>query len=597
MGPNGREALRAVYLASPLKFSSTLHAFTRGHPRFFIDPWEKDPCAFHRHKWNRVRQRKKGSYFYYNGPLAGVKLEGWPEPGLLGAVALVQAASRAQSERLQDTEFWQQVCERAVKLRDVIAVGDLAVILDALVTANYRHTHLLKTLTRELIDDVDKLSLVEAAAVASAYAFFNCYSEPLLKALVQHVLQLLSGLPLNGNHGGGTSYADPQSLSVFMKALASLNFHDAALMQAIAAKVSADISKTTFASLADVLTAFTDLQEPFEPGTPDFSSSVALLVPGSRLSALCPGFLALAKLGLASSLPREALVAEILAGLKAAPAPGPQRNNLAIGRLPAFGHEPVPAAFVAAAPTAADRAPVSAGYDFQASPESDVGDWAVQDPARQQEVEDDLRSQGRIPRFYNVLSRRLVGPRVPSFATFDPTTLYNRNIRGTRVAQAMEALNILWRGQDGELRLPTSPPSEASTSGASASSGALVKRQPNPELELLEVAGPLLRNAVQGLTARQLASCSELVALQAKGGGSAYKSQELLNALVLESVRKLSNFKVPDLRRLHAAASSLDPPSAVLERARWRRFPRALRKELRKSSGNAVPQDVTETES
>lgn len=161
--------------------------------------------------------------------MGGVKTPGWPEPSLLGARALVETAARAQVAKLEEYEFWHQVAERAVKLRDVVSVGDLAAILDALLTANHRHLLLMKTLAREIIDDVDKLSFMEAAVVANAYSHFKCVSPGLLSALCQHTSRLLKGEAYPSarrNEHFGLEHADAQSIAVLCKALASLKHKD-----------------------------------------------------------------------------------------------------------------------------------------------------------------------------------------------------------------------------------------------------------------------------------------------------------------------------------------------------------------------------------
>eukprot|EP00434_Breviolum_minutum_P020744 symbB.v1.2.018297.t1/scaffold1381.1/size245675/14 len=239
-------AYRAVYLASPLKFCTTLHAFTRVVPKYYINPWEKDPWAWQHHKFRRSRERKRGQFgawFYVQGAASGLSAGSaaggrsavpagsipteWPEPGLLGIRALVDVAQKAQVERLEDFHFWEQVAERTVKLRDVMDVGDLAVILDALLTANHRHTHLMKTLSRELIDDADKLSLVEAAVILNAFAHFNCESRGLLDAFAQHITRLLTGqryTVIDDPERYGSAAADPQTLAVLCKAFATLKY-------------------------------------------------------------------------------------------------------------------------------------------------------------------------------------------------------------------------------------------------------------------------------------------------------------------------------------------------------------------------------------
>ncbi|CAK9100309.1 Uncharacterized protein SCF082_LOCUS46951 [Durusdinium trenchii] len=88
----------------------------------------------------------------------------------------------------------------------------------------------------ELIDDVDKLSLVEAAVILNAYAQFNCESKLMLKAFAEHVVRLLSGQSYTSTEPDeryGSQAADPQTLAVLSKAVATLKYQDAEMMRAV----------------------------------------------------------------------------------------------------------------------------------------------------------------------------------------------------------------------------------------------------------------------------------------------------------------------------------------------------------------------------
>ncbi|CAJ1416828.1 unnamed protein product [Effrenium voratum] len=333
-----RAAFRAVYLASPLKFCTTLHAFAPVLPRYFINAWEKDPWKWQHHKYRRSRERNRGKWFYGSGPLGGVQLPGWPEPGLLGARGLVEVAQKGQVERLEDQTFWHQVAERAVTLRDVMAVGDLAVILDTLLTANHRHTHLMKTLSRELIDDVDKLSLVEAAVILNAYAHFNCESRLMLKSFAEHIARLLQERPyttVDADERFGSEAAHPQTLAVLCKAFASLKYQDSEMLRAVNEALVDRIQDANFNSVADILAAFAELEAPFEAPV-EFWVTLANKVGGTPMRFLSPTLRALDRLQVSEPGLSEALGNEVLARLQEVAVPQVPPAAPPLRRLPAL---------------------------------------------------------------------------------------------------------------------------------------------------------------------------------------------------------------------------------------------------------------------
>lgn len=555
--------------------------------------------------------------------MGGVKTPDWPEPSLLGGRALVETAARAQVAKLEEYEFWHQVAERAVKLRDVISVGDLAAILDALLTANHRHLLLMKTLAREIIDDVDKLSFMEAAVIANAYSHFKCVSTDLLSALCQHTSRLLKGeayISARRNEHFGLERADPQSIAVLCKALASLKHKDPVAMQALNHAFVAHAATASLTATAEVLRAFVDLQLPFE-ANPDFWATVRSKVPGSRMSSLCPTMFSLGHLKVSEPQLLQAVMTEVTTGLRSAP-----RTNLSsstgkllnLPRFPPFAHpRALPKALRAVEKLAAS--PISQSQTAPSMPtfaesNQDIVEFNQVLPSSsfaiagldEAPVEEDLvegeQHFFRKRRWYNSVTRKLDSlsddsiPKVPYYVPFNAEDCFARNARGARVAQALEGLNSLCnRGPSGILELPLpssyslSSPSTA-TPGASSqemsakqlSSSASVPTtqtsMSHSELEFLDEAGPVLCGAVQGLSAQQLLSCTELFSAAKSAGGD---TAETVQVLLRESVRKLSNLTQDELRRLYAASHSAGVSDAYLERARKRRFPKALRKELR----------------
>ncbi|CAE7576450.1 unnamed protein product [Symbiodinium sp. KB8] len=523
-------AYRAVYLASPLKFCTTLHSFSRVVPRYYINAWEKNPYKWQHHKYHRVRQRQRGKWCYLGGPMSGVQIPGWPEPSLLSPRALVDTAQRAQVERLEDKVFWQQVAERTVQLRDIMDVGDLAVIVDTLLTANHRHTHLMKTISRELIEDVDKLSLVETAVILNAYAHFNCVSEFMLKAFAEHVARLLLEQPyttLEDAERYGAAAADPQTLAVLCKAFASLRYKDSEMLKAVNSVLLQRIEDSAFGSVAEVLTAFAELDEPFEAPI-EFWMALASKVPGSQMRFLCPTLRAAQRLEVAEPALFEALGQEVVAGLQGLRVSAPLEDAMSTP-MPAFAEPQLvtqlsgkeqrtePASVPAEDLGSLENVDTDVDDNFQVVPV----DAVIEDGIVEEDIQDD--ENRAVPKrrrrwWYNAVTRKLDStssglPEVPYFAPWNPDECFRRNQRGARVAQALEGLDSLQRAVASSTRSPSSP-----SSGPSAPEDAPAKPV---DVELLENALPLLSGSLQGLSPAQLALCAERFA-DAPGRGTTY---------------------------------------------------------------------------
>ncbi|CAK0875453.1 unnamed protein product [Prorocentrum cordatum] len=596
MSGRGRAAYRAIYLSSTTKFCTTLHAFgAQVAPRYHIAPWQKDPWAVQKHKWRVAKARRQGRWALAPSPLAGVRSPDWPDPALLGEAELAQVAARAQAEKLQDFEFWQQLAEKTFKLRDVMSAGDLATILDALLTADHRHLLLMKTLARELVDDADKLQMVEVAAVANAYARFSCLSEPLVEALSARATELMQAHLRDPD-----PEFDPQSVAVLARPRGGGGGGQGA-------GGPSQVDAFTFAALSELIVCFAAQGRALTPA-PGFWEAAAAKAPGSRMASLCPALRALPVQQAPSSALRDALVAEILAGLQDVPlAPAAEPLGAALGlwgapagaapRAPAFAHEPPPPQLM---PDVARRGQGRSQPPPPAIAAGGGGRHAVEDWGEVAVIEEPLeppativeatasaaeqpaagprrREALRRARWYRAANRGPARAARPEYAAFDPSEALARGRRGGLVADAVAGLGGLWRQDGGAPRAPPAP------------GGGTAGRSPAElELELVAAAAPVLRSSSQGLSAEQLVDCCEVYAQLAEReapGGGVGAHAEVVRDLLQEAVRKLSNFSPDGLRRLHAAAlqaGSLDP---YLDWARQRRFPKALRQELRAGGG------------
>mmetsp|Transcript_115306 Transcript_115306/g.182112 ORF Transcript_115306/g.182112 Transcript_115306/m.182112 type:complete len:629 (+) Transcript_115306:149-2035(+) len=596
----GRDAYRAVYLAAPLKFSTTLHAFARKIPRHFIKPWEKDPQAAERHKWHNARMRKRGKWATVKGPLVPLAAEGFPEPALVGAGGLPALALRAQSENVQSADFWHQLAERTRSVRDLLSVADIADILDSLVSADARHTDLMTLLVRELLDDIEKMTIMEAAAVANAYAHFNCWSEPLFAALSSHVSLLL---PLTIKHEGTLRTTEFRNLAVLLKAFSQLDYRCTELLRIVAPSLGQISENVEFTDAAQLLGAFASLAESSEiESIPDsFWETIASKVPGSRMATLCPALASLRRLQISLPALREALTESIVQGLQAESPPShlygidPSFSLLSSSplRLPSFAPAPVPRQLIdpeAILPVVAKEDDSVSQMSLE-NKEVVLEDWdgKAMVPPRDEfgifagEIQTEEETAAPLPksRWYNPSSRNPFG--VASgrgFSAFNTSSIVGRNRRGALLGEALHGLCGLWL-QD--MKKSLGPATNVLSLEVATSFSVTAT-----EISLCEMAGPLLQTALQGVVAQHLASCAEVYAILFVITRSSLHA-EMVSDIVRESTRKLSNFSASDIRRVYdaAIATGLDDP--YLERARFRRFPKTLRNALRDEPARAHP--------
>lgn len=461
-----------------------------------------------------------------------------------------------------------------------MSVGDLTAVLDALVSGECRHTDLLRTLTRELVDDVDKLSLVEVAVVANAYAHFKVFSEPLMAALSQQASALLDT----------RQDADPRSVVVLAKALMSLEYRHEVL-GAIRTAVIEDVEHLTFADLAEVLAVFADDKWGASPpsGTErslfsageDFWKTAAMKVKGSRMASLSRALNALGKLCVSDRTLREALIVEITQGLREVP------DSLLVdaGALPIASQEPMPPFAPMSVPLEMrslherKAAQSSASSKQLPTPISQVGDeveiveWDDSHFLPGKLLSDgpvdesEKRQEAPKSRWYNSVSRRSFRMSAKGYADFSADESFSRNRRGSVVAEAISGLNDIWMqeaveqgGDDGD----TWPFCEMEVEEA--------------EIALVDAAESVLRGAVHGIPPAHLIACAEVYHFSGKHGGV---RSATLQRLVQECVRRLSNFSSDELLRLYKVTRADGVHDPFFERARWRHFPKLLRRQMR----------------
>lgn len=568
-----RAAYRAVYLAAPLKFNTSLHAFGRPQlPRLFVDTYKADPHAKEKRKWRIHKEAGRGRFSGFSAELEGDRkaLEGWPDPRHLGASELVHVAARAQADGLTHQAWWHEVAERAHVSRDVLSVADVATILDALVTADLRHSLLLKSLIREIVDDADKLSLTEAAVVANAFSHFQCFSKDLMVALEAQVIMLLTGADPPYVRGGQGQTLDPGRLAVLARAFVGLGYRSERLFAAFG-KVAVDlVDELSFPVVAALVTSFAKGGYSLQ-ADPAFWATVAHKAEGCRLAAGCQVLSATANLGIAEGPLRQALVAEITRGLQAEPA-GSQVPSPPIMQPRPFAGLDAPRNFFAmldpkAMPRqlaaedpagAPDSMPEDSDAQFSAAPfgrwPEEVGeDGAMLAEAAGAVPGGEAKRPTIRPRWYNPVSRRPLLPSAPKYCPFDANLNFERNRRGAVLGDAMEGLCEFWR-----------------RGGARAAPA-------DDEFALLAAALPVLTGSLQGLSPSQLAATAHAYARTPRD----QNSHALLEGLAREAMRRLATLQVGDLRRLNAALELAGLEDPLMEKAKRRRFPAALRKELK----------------
>jgi len=372
-----------------------------------------------------------------------------------------------------------------------------------------------------------------------------------------------------------------------------LDFHPAELLNVVGIATVQRVESLPFPVIADILSCFARLKQPF-PAEPEFWAVLATKVPGSRMASLCPAFQAVVQLGVDAPRLHEALLEELLKGVKEAPVASPPQPFGTIlqlwdnvpkspSPLPAFAHPVVPKRMLPLAECGRIEAPTAVHETSEVIEEDSVS--IIEFPSDGLELEGQLgdtepevapRMKGS---WYSASARCPLSPVFPGYSQFDADDMFARNRRGSRIGEALEALNELWQRRRASA-VTTTPVTGvdkgvAQPSDVSEQASQLVAESSDSlELQFVKVALPVIQTSLQGLKPHQLVACAELCT-------AAPAHTEVMRDIVQEGVRRLSGFQPQELRRLREAALSHGLCDPYLERARRRRFPKALRKELR----------------
>ncbi|KAF4682172.1 hypothetical protein FOZ60_010972 [Perkinsus olseni] len=139
------------------------------------------------------------------------------------------------------------MCERIRRSKDTLSVSDIAAILDALVMVNYRDADLMRILSREVIDDMFKLTLTEAAVIVNAYSVFNCESKPLLESAIKHC-HALAAMNRKGS--------DVRSCAVLLSGLARFKPEDTKdLVEVILSSAAMNAEEGGLTDLASIISS------------------------------------------------------------------------------------------------------------------------------------------------------------------------------------------------------------------------------------------------------------------------------------------------------------------------------------------------------
>uniref|UniRef100_A0A3B0MM80 Uncharacterized protein n=1 Tax=Theileria annulata TaxID=5874 RepID=A0A3B0MM80_THEAN len=140
---------------------------------------------------------KRGPFQKLSLPHEYFKILG--EPAYYSHSELLYACSYASDNFMCDSYFWKQICEKIREVRDVIDIKDLLSCLCSIVKVNYYDRDLLRLLSREFVDDIDKLSLDDIHQLLHCYYKQNVYSCDLVDKVGLKVTQLINATPLTQN--------------------------------------------------------------------------------------------------------------------------------------------------------------------------------------------------------------------------------------------------------------------------------------------------------------------------------------------------------------------------------------------------------------
>lgn len=579
-----RAAYRAIYLQAAGKFRTTLHAFERQYPQYVIEPWQKNPHAWHHWKFRASRTRKDQKFGQKRALPHGV--EGLPDPATVGANNLALVAYQATAAEVTEVAFWSQLAERTRTVRDLMSPQDLVIVLDSLVFAEYRHPNLLKLLSRELVDDTNKLSLREIAVVANAYAHFSCSSKQLFQALAEQAKLTLE------------YEAQSDAITMLVDALARLNYHDPQLLQVASAAFATEAASSSFSDLAKFSMALSRFGSETLGNCSlglGFYEEMTSKAPGFHkvrggMAFLCPALSSLSSLGteLLSTL-RAALVLEITEGLKAEemtaitgagiPGPGLMPAGTALGLWKEQRDSFPPFTSPAIAPpfdqSMFPEKKLEDSNTTTETSETDVMDFEMEFGEQSVELDDeddvDQESQRVQQRFWYDPVRRAAAGSPVGYTAYDPGDMQSRNRVGALVSQALCGINTLWQC---EIRQRQGS-SDAAEVDVFSNAAHLEGEVFDAEDDLLDAAAPVLNAALPGLNGSQLVGCAEVYALQ--GLRRNISNEAMLRSIVHEALRKLRAFQPAQLLQLEGALRAAGLHDAYFTHARKRHFPISIR--------------------
>ncbi|KAF4709228.1 hypothetical protein FOZ62_000131, partial [Perkinsus olseni] len=112
---------------------------------------------------------------------------------------------------------------------------------------NYRDADLMRILSREITDDMFKLTFTEAAVIVNAYSVFNCESKPLLESAIKHC-HALAAMNRKGN--------DVRSCAVLLSGLARFKPEDTKdLVEVILSSAAMNAEEGGLTDLASIISS------------------------------------------------------------------------------------------------------------------------------------------------------------------------------------------------------------------------------------------------------------------------------------------------------------------------------------------------------
>lgn len=176
------------------------------------------------------RNSRKGPFQRLLAPHAYSDLFG--DPTYYSNKELHRTCTMAAEMRLTDRLFWWQICEKLRKVRDIMNINRLLSCLSSVISVKYFDPDLLRMMSREFVDDMNKLSLAEIAELMQCYVRANVFSVDLVNAagnstaarLLTHVKGALNteSSRVDDQHDNATDCKAEDSLTARPETLGSL---------------------------------------------------------------------------------------------------------------------------------------------------------------------------------------------------------------------------------------------------------------------------------------------------------------------------------------------------------------------------------------